>query len=477
VTALLARWWQRRTLHARLSLLVTGAVAAAVVTLAVGAWLVVAEIQHHQMQSDLNANANAIAARPQQWLAAPGPLPDLDGRKDDSHRRPRQLGPRWQVLDAGAAVISQAASPLPVTTAARQVATGRHRPTQEEISIGHDSYLMLTVPVTGGGAVQVAVNQSPDDRTLATFGLLLAVGCVLGVGGAALLGRAVARAGLIPVQRLTEAVENVAVTTDLTHPVPVNGVDEIARLGTSVNTMLAAIDTARRAQRTLVEDASHELRTPLTSIRTNIELLLEVERHPELAHRLPPEDRAKLLIDLDAQVAELATLTTELVELAREETAREAVEPVEMADVVTAAVNRVRIRAPGVVFTADLEPATVQGRPGELERMVVNVLDNAAKWSPAGATVHTRLRAEGPYGCEVTVTDTGPGIDEADRPHVFDRFYRATAARATPGSGLGLAIVAQTATQHGGTATAEPRVPHGTVIKIRLPTSGFSSNS
>jgi two-component system sensor histidine kinase MprB len=292
---------------------------------------------------------------------------------------------------------------------------------------------------------------------------------VVGIAGAALLGRTVARAGLVPVQRLTKAVEYVAVTTDLSRPIPVHGADEIARLGTSVNTMLAAIETARRAQRTLVEDASHELRTPLTSIRTNIELLLEVERHPELAHRLPPEDRAKLLIDLDAQAAELATLTTELVELAREETTREAVEPVELTDVVAAAINRVRIRAPGLTFSTDLEPATVQGRPGELERMVVNVLDNAAKWSPSGATVHTRLHADDPDGCRLTVTDTGPGIDEADRPHVFDRFYRSPAARATPGSGLGLAIVAQTASQHGGNVTAEPHRPHGTVISIRLP--------
>jgi two-component system sensor histidine kinase MprB len=233
--------------------------------------------------------------------------------------------------------------------------------------------------------------------------------------------------------------------------------------------MLAAIDSARRAQRTLVEDAGHELRTPLTSIRTNIELLLAVERQPDLAHRLPPEERAKLLSDLDAQVRELATLTTELVELSRQESNREATEPVEVSDVVAAAIGRVRTRAPGLTFTTDLAAATVPGRAGELERMVLNVLDNAAKWSPPGAVVHTELRADDPQWCVLTVTDSGPGIDEADRPHVFDRFYRAAAARALPGSGLGLAIVAQTATQHGGTVTTGPREPHGTTVTIRLP--------
>jgi two-component system sensor histidine kinase MprB len=462
-------WWGRRTLHARLALLVTGAVAAAVVTLAAASWLVVAEIQQHQTRSELSSDAAVIAAQPQQWLTVSGSLPDPDGRPAGDHDGPRQLGPRWQILDAAGAIISESTSPLPVTAAAKTIATGGRRPARETVSIDHDSYLMLTVPVTSGGAVQVAINEDPDGRTLTTFGVLLAAGCLVGIAGAAGLGRAVARTGLVPVQRLTSAVEDVTVSMDLTHPLPVQGADEIARLGASVNTLLTAIDTARQAQRALVEDAGHELRTPLTSIRTNVELLLQVERYPERAHRLPPEERVKLLADLDAQVGELATLTTELVELAREEATREAVEPVELTDVVAAAIGRVRIRAPSLSFTAELHPVTVQGRPGELERMIVNVLDNAAKWSLPGGVVRTELRDNGPDGCLLRVIDAGPGIDEADRPYVFDRFYRATAARSTPGSGLGLAIVAQTAAQHGGSATVETGEPTGTVISIQLP--------
>jgi two-component system, OmpR family, sensor histidine kinase MprB len=458
------KWWRARSLHARLSLLVTGAVAVAVLALAGIAFGAVAEIQRHQLQSELAADAQAIAAQPDGWRPYGGPP---FGAPDRHHQR--DLGTPWQVLDGRGAVITSASAALPVTDGARAVATGQQRMAQEGVSLGGDSYLMLTLPARGGGAVQVAVNQDPANRTLTIFGLLLVIACVAGIGGAALLGRAVARAGLRPVERLTGAVEDVAVTMDLGRPIPVHGDDEIARLGRSVNTMLAAIDMSRRAQRTLVEDAGHELRTPLTSIRTNVELLLAVERQPELAHRLPPEERAKLLRDLEAQVGELATLTTELVELAREETTREEIEPVELADVVTAAIDRVRIRAPGLTFAADLHPVTVRGRPGELERMVVNVLDNAAKWSPPGGTVEARLVNGRPGGCELTVRDAGPGIDEHDRPHVFDRFYRAAAARGLPGSGLGLAIVAQTATQHGGTATAEPNAPQGTVITIRLP--------
>ncbi|MEV6852045.1 HAMP domain-containing sensor histidine kinase [Actinoplanes sp. NPDC051411] len=450
----LVRWWRRRTLRARLSLLVTGAVAAAVVTIAVVAWLAVGEIQHHQTQSQLTSEAAAIVAQPDQWRNA-ARLPE----PRDGHRH---SGLEWQIVDSSGAVVSHSATALPVTA-------NVSRPQERPVRVGGDDYLMLTVPLTGGGAVSVAINQDPDENVLTILGLLLLGVSVVGVAGAAFLGRAVARAGLAPVERLTGAVEDVTGTLDLGRPLPVDGADEIARLGASVNTLLAAIDTARRAQRTLIEDASHEMRTPMTSIRTNIELLLEVEKHPELAHRLPPDERAKLLADLNAQMAELATLTTELVELARDESTREAAEDVELTDVIEAAVIRVRIRAPRVRFATDLQPAVVHGRPGELERMVVNILDNAAKWSPPDSTVEVTLKTgERPV---LTVADHGPGIDEGDRPYVFDRFYRATAARSMPGSGLGLAIVAQTVAQHGGTVTAGPNEPRGTVITVLLGSS------
>ncbi|WP_213450632.1 sensor histidine kinase [Rhizomonospora bruguierae] len=465
----LDRWWRRRTLRDRLALLVTGAVAVAVLGLAGVAWGAVSIILHRQVESELTADGRTIAAEPEQWRAAPG-RPGKSGQRENRRRLHRELGSRWQILARDGAVTSAvAAEPLPVTDGARRVAAGRADRFEERVRIDDDTYRMLTLPARGGGAVQVAVSEEPTTTFLTAFAVLLAAGCAVGIATAALLGRMVARAGLAPVQHLTEAVEGVAATMDLTRPVPVSGEDEIARLARSVNTLLVAIDSARRAQRTLVEDASHELRTPLTSIRTNIELLLTIERQPELAHRLPPEERAKLLRDLDAQLVELTTLTSELVELAREEATRETPERVDLADVVEAAVARVRIRAPAVTVATDLRPVAVHGRPGELERMVLNVLDNAAKWSPAGATVRTTLRRENAGHAVLTVADTGPGIDPVDLPHVFERFYRATAARGTPGSGLGLAIVAQTAGQHGGTVTAGPNAPHGTIVTIRLP--------
>ncbi|MBB2908850.1 two-component system sensor histidine kinase MprB [Streptosporangium becharense] len=471
------RWWRRHTLRARLTLLVTAAVAVGMVAVSVFAWVTVRRDTHRMIMIQLETGARTIAAQPQLWSTAPVPphaaRPGDDRpRTDGGRRRPEGLGPRWQLLDRTATVVSDAAGPLPVTAGARRVATGQSARHQEQVVIGRDHYQMLSVPAAGGGAVQIALDVEDMTRTMTRFSLLLVLACAVGVAGAALLGRAVARAGLAPVGQLTETVEHLTVTMNLGEAIPVSGDDEVARLARSVNTLLAAIDEARRAQRALVEDAGHELRTPLTSIRTNVELLLAVERQPELAHRLPPEERAKLLCDLEAQVRELATLTTELVELAREETTREAPEPVDLADVVNAAISRVRMRAPGLRFTTDLQPVRVRGRPGELERMVLNVLDNAAKWSPPDATVRTVLGPDEATGIRLTITDEGPGIDPADLPHVFDRFYRAQAARSMPGSGLGLAIVAQTAAQHGGDVTAEPHHPHGTRVTIRLPRLG-----
>ncbi|MGE0512164.1 MAG: sensor histidine kinase, partial [Acidimicrobiia bacterium] len=133
--------------------------------------------------------------------------------------------------------------------------------------------------------------------------------------------------------------------------------------------------------------------------------------------------------------------------------------------VVTAAVRRAQRRAGPVnlVTTID-EPASVRGTAAMLERAVLNILDNAVKWSPPGATVAVTLQ-----GAEITVTDAGPGIDEGDLPHVFDRFWRAPTSRSTPGSGLGLAIVRQVVDTHGGRVTVESGATGGTRVHVTLP--------
>jgi two-component system sensor histidine kinase MprB len=289
-------------------------------------------------------------------------------------------------------------------------------------------------------ALVVAQSLQPTENTLTRLGLVLGVVGGLGVIGAALAGWAVARSGLRPVRRFTEAVEDIARTERL-EPIAITGDDEIARLSSAFNAMVAALAASQARQRTLLADAGHELRTPLTSLRTNLDLLGQADREGGL----PDQARTELLTDVRAQIEELSTLVGDLVELARDEPLSRAVESTDLAEITARAVQRVRRRAPGITFEVKLQSWYVVGEPQGLERAVTNLLDNAVKWSPANGTITVTLSDGG-----LTVTDQGPGISDQDLPHVFERFYRSTEARTTPGSGLGLAIVRQAAERHGG---------------------------
>ena len=228
--------------------------------------------------------------------------------------------------------------------------------------------------------------------------------------------------------------------------------------------MLQALDASQHRQRQLVADAGHELRTPLTSLRTNIELIGQAADNAERS--LSTEQRHEIMGDVRSQLEEMTTLVGDLVELARDEPMRRDPEPLDFADVVTQSVDRVRLRAPSVTFDVELEPWLVFGEAQLLERAVTNLLDNAAKWSPNGSTVTVRL-VDG----SLTVADQGPGIDPADLPHVFDRFYRSSEARTLPGSGLGLSIVRRAADRHGGTVEAASGPGGGTLFTFALPSS------
>ena len=272
-------------------------------------------------------------------------------------------------------------------------------------------------------------------------------------GGSSLLAEGAAATG-------RPGLERVARTEDFT-PLPVEGDDEVARLATAFNHMLTALDASRVRQRQLVADAGHELRTPLTALRTNIDLLTMAAADPDA---LPTQARDELLDDVRAQIEELTTLIGDLTELAREEPVTVQVEPVDLTDVIDHAVQRVRRRAPGITIEEFTRPWWVEGEAAELERAVTNLLDNAAKWSPEGGQVTVRL-SDG----VLTVDDQGPGIAEADRTRVFDRFWRSADARTMPGSGLGLSIVRQVAERHGGSVVATENSTGGARLVLRLP--------
>ncbi|MFV0129144.1 ATP-binding protein [Streptomyces sp. HMX112] len=315
----------------------------------------------------------------------------------------------------------------------------------------------------GPVAVSVARPLGEIENSMSTLLWVLVGVSGIGVVGAGAAGLWVARTGLRPVDRLTGAVEHVARTEDLTVRIPVEGEDEIARLSRSFNAMTAALASARDRQARLIADAGHELRTPLTSLRTNVELLARSE---ETGRAIPPDDRRALLVSVKAQMTELASLIGDLQELSRPDAAGTGrLEVVALHEVLAAALERARLRGPELTVTADrVSPWYVRAEPAALERALVNVLDNAVKFSPPGGTVEVVLT-----GGELTVRDHGPGIAPDELPHVFERFWRSPSARGLPGSGLGLSIVARTVRRAGGEVALAAAEGGGTRAWIRLP--------
>ncbi|KXW61123.1 signal transduction histidine kinase [Mycolicibacterium phlei DSM 43072] len=317
---------------------------------------------------------------------------------------------------------------------------------------------VLAMHLPNDSSLLISKSMKPTADLLGRLGTVLLIVGGVGVVVAAMAGGAVARAGLRPVARLTEATERVARTDDL-RPIPVFGSDELARLTEAFNTMLRALAESRERQARLVADAGHELRTPLTSLRTNVELLM-ASMAPG-APRLPEQEMAELRADVIAQIEELSTLVGDLVDLTRDDAGVVVHEPVDLAEVVDRSLERVRRRRNDIEFDVAVIPWVIHGDNAGLSRAVLNLLDNAAKWSPPGGRVSVRLTQVGPSHAELVVSDLGPGIPPQERGLVFERFYRSTTARSMPGSGLGLAIVKQVVLRHGGTLRIEDTVPGG----------------
>ncbi|MGS2589396.1 sensor histidine kinase [Streptomyces hebeiensis] len=446
-------------LRSRLALLVAAAVAIAVATAAVACWL----LTRTQLESELDNSLQNTSA----------PQGTVEQAIDNCRRgvNPADSAvPGFayiQVVDAtGSRCVATSSEPVKVQPQDVAVARGSaHESLHDSVTDNGAKVRVHTepVPLQPGLAVSVARPLGEIDTSLNRLALLLAAVAGLGVIGAGAAGLWIARAGLRPVDGLTRAVEHVAQTEDLTVRIPVEGEDEIARLSRSFNSMTAALASSRDRQAQLIADAGHELRTPLTSLRTNIELLARSE---ETGRAIPADDRKALMASVTAQMTELAALIGDLQELSRPDAAGPGpLQVVALHDIVGTALDRARLRGPDLTFGAELSPWYVRAEPAALERALVNVLDNAVKFSPSGGTVEVRLS---PYG-ELTVRDHGPGIPPDELPHVFERFWRSPTARALPGSGLGLSIVARTVQWSGGEIALRPAEGGGTVAVIRIP--------
>ena len=286
--------------------------------------------------------------------------------------------------------------------------------------------------------------------------LLIGLAGILGVGVAVVF---VVRSRMRSVRLLSDAVQHVVETRDF-QPVAVpHATGEVAALASWFNRLLRMVSRMRERQTRLLLDAGHELRNPLTSLRTNVDLLaVDLDNG-----RLSVDQRVEIVGDVQAQIGELSTLVTDLTHLARDEDEVRP-QPLDVCEVVQDAVDRVRRRGQDRVFDVELQPLFMLGQADSLSRAVVNLLDNAVKWTPSGGTIQVRLE-----GNRLRVSDEGPGIPDADLPFVFDRFFRGQTGRSTPGTGLGLSIVAKTVEDHGGSVRAGRAASGGAELTVQLP--------
>lgn len=327
-------------------------------------------------------------------------------------------------------------------------------------------------PVTFGGEViaiaQVARNLSPEQliiRELAT-NLLWIIAIALVLGGA--VGYWLAGVTLRPIQEATATALAITRTGRLDRRVPVQSTrnDEIGTLINTFNEMLDRLQELFDKQRRFSGDISHELRSPLTTILGNISLLRR-------SQKLPEEDRTEMLDEIQAEAVRMNRLISDLLLIAQADAdlviSRD---PVELDTLLLEIYRQAKRQTEGKIELRLLheDQAIVLGDAERLRQMLVNLVDNAIRYTPSGGHIDLSLECLTNHA-QITVSDTGQGIAPEDLPHIFDRFYRADKARSRDagGTGLGLSIVKWVVEAHGGELEVESSLGEGTTFRVRLP--------
>ena len=366
-------------------------------------------------------------------------------------------------------------SNVPVDATIMSVAKGKSARVIRTVSFDGQDYRELIAPLPADSVVACTTGFCQISTTSAQLYIvditgevtelshLVATLMLVAAGGLLLafaLGFFLARRALHPLVKVTNEIETVATTNDLQYRLDEGDEDELGRLRRVFNRLLHTVESSQTLQRQLVLDASHELRTPLTSLRTNAQVLSR-------ADELSAVELRQITDDMITQVDELAALVSDLGELARGERSEGELEVLRLDDSIDECVETARTyaRIRDITIEVDVESSLVRARHDRLNRAISNLLTNAVKFTPVGGSIVVRS-AHG----TLSVGDSGPGIDEEDRPFVFDRFWRSPSARSLPGSGLGLSIVAQVVAEIDGTVSVD-RVPRlGCArVTIRLP--------
>jgi signal transduction histidine kinase len=459
-------WWGRRSLRARLTVLATAVLALGLSVGTIGLALFFARGRTADLDQQIRAEATTLAGLVStDQLSQPLPVPPGSPVLA-------------QVVDSAGTVLASSASagrvlPLVPPATLDRLATGRASTLDETgYGAGQLRVVVLTVALHAT-PVHVVVASSMRDVT-GTVGALrrvLLLVVPLTVLAAGLSAWLAIGSALAPVDDLRAAAMRIGSSAGGGLPVPPTG-DEIARLATTLNQMLARIDASVVQQRNFAADAAHELRSPLAALITELEVALSTARASDAHWR---ESAAAALVD----ARRLATIVDDLLLLSRTEAGQPLrLEQVDLAAVVSAyaelADDSAEAAGPSaapvrLVVEAGREPVVVAGDQAAIERAVRNLVDNARQH--AAATVRVSLApGSGGSAHQIVVADDGPGIPPDELERVFDRFHRVDPSRSRPGgTGLGLAIVRGIARAHGGEAVAESPASGGALMRLTFP--------
>ena len=342
----------------------------------------------------------------------------------------------------------------------------------------HDEVVEVVVPVrdargTVVGVIRLSQSLAGVQSRLRMLTWYIVIVFSFGILAALTLALFLARTVGIHLLRLTQAVDRLAGAPEPA-PVPERGPEELRRLAATYNRMAAQLTEQRRLRRHLLAGVVHEMGRPLGGINAAAQYLMrnQADVPPALIGELS-EDIVQQVDQMSRQIDDLA-----LVSQALNEAIELHPEPASLAELCAEAVRHVRARAQAKALTIDMnvDPATppVLADPRRVIQIIGNLLSNAVKFSPHGGRIDMAIRPRTAPGCppqvELSVRDMGPGIDPADRAHIFDYFFRSPEQRPLQeGMGLGLAISAQLATAQGGTLHVESEPGAGATFYLRLP--------
>jgi len=439
------------------------------VVLAVALWLAY-DLHTEAHDSDVDTAIAAMLARAQREIDAQRssgiPLAAVD--LSAVHYAIDEPYAVWLVVDGRSVASSGLSSDLAFTDA---VVTALPEGWHTQYTV--DGRVRSEVRSIGIGNIVVSADLSAIDAANSELRMAYVVLGLIAVGVGMAVFSSVAGVALRPVATLTDTANEIAESRDFKRRVGITGDahDELVALATTFDDMLASLDDAYRQQQRFLGDVSHELRTPLTTIRGHAELAASGD--------LSPDEMREALARISRESARVSRMVDELLVLARAEAA-EAFAPraVHLDEIVMEVFGEMRLLAGGRLRVRWIEAGLVSGERDRLKQMVIALVDNALRYTPEPGGIDVSLSDDG-HDAVLRVQDEGIGIDDADLPHIFERFYRGAAAKKAngAGSGLGLPIVKWIVERHGGSIAVQRAETRGTLVTVRIPLVAVPANA